>query len=156
MSLQSTFEGVDFAERQRELTFTKLTHTWFKGETNCFNMEKFINTHKGAHKMIEDTGYNGGMGMDEATKIQQFKSGIKVDAGLKTALTSADLTKYSTFTAISTYLPAEVEHKQLYRTQLKQSNFGQLSKVRGGRHHQKSLMENAYLLNNMVENNLEN
>ena len=123
LSLKSVYEGVDFSERQRETTFTRLTHTFYKGETARFNMEKYIAIHKNAHKMLEDAGYNGGMGMDEATKIQHFKSGIKSDAGLEVALTSlrADPTKYSDFTQVTTFLMSEVEHKTIRRAQLKSS-----------------------------------
>lgn len=67
--------------------------------------------------MLEDAGYNLGQGMDEATKIQHFKSGIKTDAGLEVALTTLcpDPKKYSNFTEGSTFLTGEVNHNNICR-----------------------------------------
>ena len=129
-SLIAQFEGSDFRERQRELAFSKPTNTWYKGETNKFSFEKYVNIHTECHKMREDAKYNNGAGMDDSTKIQHFKTGIKSDANLEVALTQLcsqpDL--YATFTAVSTFLSAEVDHKQIRRTQLKSTSVRQISK----------------------------
>lgn len=130
-SLLNVYEGPDFAERQRELAFTKLMNTWYKGETNKFNFEKYTNIHKSAHKMLEDAGYNGGTGMDDSTKTQHFKSGIKSDAGLENALTTlrSQPGVYNTFTTVANFLKAEVEHKQIRRTQLRNTSTHHVSQV---------------------------
>ena len=86
-TLRQYYEGEDFSERLREAAFSKLTSTFYKGDTNRFNFEKYVDVHKQCHKMLEDSGYNNGLGMDDATKIQHFKQGIRESAGLEVALT---------------------------------------------------------------------
>ena len=80
--------------------------------------------------MLEDAKYNNGAGMDDSTKIQHFKTGIKSDANLEVALTQlrSQPGLYATFTAVSTFLSAEVDHKQIRRTQLKSNSVRQISK----------------------------
>ena len=106
-------------------------NTWYKGETNKFNFEKYTNIHKSAHKMLEDAGYNGGTGMDDSTKTQHFKSGIKTDTGLENALTTlrSQPGVYNTFTTVVNFLKAEVEHKQIRRTQLRNTSTHHVSQV---------------------------
>jgi hypothetical protein len=84
-TLKDFFEGEDFCEDTRESVFAKLSSAFYKGETNHFSFEKYIQIHKEAHKMLEDVEF-GNCGMDNATKIQHFKQGIKAEAGLETAL----------------------------------------------------------------------
>ena len=120
MTLRQFYEGRDFQERMRESAFAKLTNTFYKGESSRFNFEKYIDVHKSAHKMLEDCGYNNGLGMDDATKAQHFKSGIKQDAGLEIALTQIRATHQSqSFDALTSFLTAEVEHKSTRRQQIK-------------------------------------
>ena len=118
-SLRTFYEGVDFQERTRESAFAKLTQTFYKGETARFNFEKYVATHKQAHKMLEDCNYNDGGGMDDATKVQHFKTGIKADAALENALSNARANPaYRTFDNLVSYLSAEVDHKSVRRQQL--------------------------------------
>ncbi len=117
-TLKDFFEGEDFRERMRETAFSRLTSTFYKGENNRFNFEKFIQIHKEAHKMLEDAEY-GTCGMDNATKIQHFKQGIKAKAGLETALTQVRANPiYKDFDQLISFLTAEVEHKSLRKKQL--------------------------------------
>ena len=132
LALKKVYEGSDFKERLRELAFSKLTSTFYKGETARFDFEKYVNIHKKAHRMLEEAKYNKGEGMDDATKIQHLKTGINVDAGIEYALTQmrAQPANYSTFTQVTTFLAGEIEHKQLRRSQTKASTPGrQVSKV---------------------------
>ena len=118
-TLQSFYEGEDFQERTREAAFAQLTNTFYRGDTNRFTFEKYVNIHKSAHKMLEDCGYNGAAGMDDATKIQHFKSGIKSEAGLESALTQTRANPlYRSFDQLISFLTAEVDHKNVRRTQL--------------------------------------
>ena len=55
-TLTEFYEGEDFMERNRDRAFSKLNNTFYKGETNRYNFEKYINTHKEAHKMLQDAG----------------------------------------------------------------------------------------------------
>ena len=122
-TLRNFYEGQDFVERTRETAFTTLSNTFYKGETTRFNFEKYVDIHKSAHKMLEDCGYNGGNGMDDATKIQHFKAGIKQDAGLETALTQVRANPvYNTFDMLTAFLSAEVDHRTLRKKQLKTTN----------------------------------
>ena len=123
ITLRNFYEGQDFVERTRETAFTTLSNTFYKGETTRFNFEKYVDIHKSAHKMLEDCGYNGGNGMDDATKIQHFKAGIKQDAGLETALTQVRANPtYNTFDMLTAFLSAEVDHRSLRRKQLKSTS----------------------------------
>ena len=74
--------------------------------------------------MLLDAKYNAGKGMDDPTKIQHFKTGIKADAGLELALSTlrSNPTKYSTFSAVTTYVASEVKFKKIRRSQLNASN----------------------------------
>ena len=111
-SLVGFYEGEDFKERLRESAFSKLSTTFYKGETHRFDFIKYIQVHKEAHKLLEDCGYNEGRGMDDATKIQHFQSGIKQDAGLETAPSQIHANpNYRHFDQLISFLTAEVEHK---------------------------------------------
>lgn len=132
-TLKSFYEGEDFIERTRDSAFSKLTNTFYKGEAARFNFEKFIDVHKTAHKMLEDCGYNNGMGMDDATKIQHFKAGIKQDAGLEIALTQVRANPiYNTFDQLSSFLTAEVEHRSNRRKQLRNAHDRRIAALHGG------------------------
>jgi len=74
--LRQFFEGEDFIERTR----ARLSSTFYKGETSKFNFEKYINVHKTAHRMLQDYNFNNGSGLDNSTKIQHCKSGIRPEA----------------------------------------------------------------------------
>ena len=122
-SLKEFYEGEDFQERMRNLAFTKLANTFYRGETMKFKFENYVNVHKDAHKMLTDAGYNNGAGMDDATKAQHFKTGIKVDAGLEAQLSSARVNPlYKSFPNLVSFLSAEVEHKSIRKGQSKPSN----------------------------------
>ena len=56
--------------------------------------------------MLEESKYNKGEGMDDATKIQHLKTGIKIDPGIEHALTQmrAQPANYLTFTQVTTFL----------------------------------------------------
>ena len=121
-SLRTFYEGVDFQERTREAAFAKLTQTFYKGETARFNFEKYISVHKEAHKMLEDCNYNNGRGMDDATKVQHFKTGIKADAALENALSNARANPaFRDFNHLVSFLSAEVDHKKVRSQQLQSS-----------------------------------
>ena len=91
--LRNYYEGEDFIERNIEQAFASLKNTFYKGEHKNFNFEKFVAIHLEAHRLLNETEYNNGAGMDNATKIQHLKSGIKLDAGLEHAMTTARTNK---------------------------------------------------------------
>ena len=133
-ALKATYEGEDFQQRMRDKAFALLTHTFYRGDNNRFTFEKYINVHKQAHKMLLDSGYNEGRGMDDSTKVQHFKSNIRAEAGLESSLSQvrAGGSKYESFNTLTTFLTAEVEHKVLRKVQLKSSNNRHVSSVNKG------------------------
>jgi hypothetical protein len=124
LALKEFYEGEDFQQRNRDRAFAKLNTTFYKGETNRFSFEKYVNIHKEAHKLLEDAGYNNGRGMDDATKIQHLKANIRSEAGLETALSQirASGLIYENFSRLVSFLTAEVEHNNLRKNQLKVLN----------------------------------
>lgn len=123
LALKEFFEGEDFQQRMQDTAFSILNTTFYKGETNRYSFEKYINSHKQAHKMLIDCGYNGGQGMDEATKMQHFKAHIRAEAGLESSLSAirASGARYNTFTHLASFLTAEVDQRKLRKAQLKTS-----------------------------------
>ena len=121
LALKEFFEGEDFQQRMQDAAFSILNTTFYKGETNRYSFEKYINSHKQAHKMLDDCGYNGGRGMDEATKMQHFKAHIRAEAGLESSLSAirATAARYNTFTQLASFLTAEVDQRKLRKAQLK-------------------------------------
>ena len=121
-ALKTFYQGEDFQDRLRESVFAKLSATFYRGETARFNFEKYIEIHTNCHKMLLDAEYNEGRGMDNATRVQYFKTGIKFEAGLESQLSNTRVNPaYKEFTNLVSYLQAEVEHKSLCRSQTKPS-----------------------------------
>ena len=131
-TLKGFYQGVDFQERLRESAFNKLNSTFYKGETQRFSFEKYVEIHKSAHKELEDCDYNNGGGLDDATKIQHLRSGIKESAGLENALThSRANNNLRTFDGLVAFLSAEVDHKNMRRKQLHNTRDRRVSSVHG-------------------------
>ena len=122
-ALRNFYEGENYLKNLREVAFNKLHNTFYRGETNRYNFEKYVNSHKQAHKMLQDAQFNNGAGMDNAMKVQYFRQGIKSEAGIEVALaTSRSNVQYEDFDALISFLAAEVEHHKLRKTQLNNSN----------------------------------
>jgi hypothetical protein len=124
LALREFYEGEDFQQRNRDRAFSKLNTTFYKGETNRFSFEKYVNIHKEAHKLLQDAGYNNGLGMDDATKIQHLKANIRSEAGLETSLSQIRAAGpiYENFGRLVSFLTAEVEHNNMRNNQLKVAN----------------------------------
>jgi hypothetical protein len=61
--------------------------------------------------MLQDAQYNNGLDMDNETKVQYFRNGIKVEAGIEVALSNArSQAQYQDFGALISMLSAEVDH----------------------------------------------
>ena len=122
-SLKMFFEGEDFQARLKEQAFMKLLNTYYRGDNQRFNCKKYINVHKEAHKLLEDSWYNEGQGIDESTKCHHFISGIKEQAGLEYALSTAcSNSTYRQFTSLTSFLTAEVDHCNMRKKQLKSND----------------------------------
>lgn len=120
IALRTFYEGEDFQQRLRETAFLKLQTTFYRGETNRFDFEKYVNIHKSCHKMLEDANFNGGTGLDYESKITYFRNGIKPEAGLEIAMSnSRSNPRITTFEALISFFTAEVQHNSMRRKQLK-------------------------------------
>jgi hypothetical protein len=119
MSLLTYYEGAHYQQHLREVAFSKMQNTFYRGETARFTFEKFVNVHKQCHKMLQDAQYNNGLGMDNETKVQYFRNGIKVEAGIEVALSNArSQAQYQDFGALISMLSAEVDHHKTRKAAL--------------------------------------
>ena len=155
-ALRAYYQGEDFVQRQRESAFNILTNTFYKGETTRFNFEKYVSKHLEAHKKLLDAGYNNGNGMDEATKIQYLRSGIKESAGLENSLTAARTNHLHErdFQLYVTFLSAEVETKALRRQDLRglrDRNISNVSKDGRSKQSQKPKRKRENILSEIVD-----
>ena len=127
--LKMFYEGEDFKQRLQDEAFSILNHTIYRGESLRYDFESYVNRHIKAHKLLIEAEYNKDSktgevrGMDESTKIQHFKTGVKLEAGLETQLSAArTLNKHkSTFADYVSYLQAEVNAKNQRKKELKSS-----------------------------------
>ena len=119
MALITYYEGQHYQQHLREIAFSKLQNTFYRGETARFNFEKYINIHKESHKMLQDAQYNNGLGLDNETKVQYFRNGIKQDTGIEIALSNArSQAVYQDFGALISFLSAEVDHHKTRKAAL--------------------------------------
>jgi len=133
-SLRNYYEGEDFIERNIEQAFAALNNTFYKGEHKNFNFEKFVAIHLEAHRLLNEANYNNGAGMDNATKIQHLKSGIKLDAGLEHAMTTARTNKLAQgdFQGYVSFMAAEIDVKTQRLKQLNSSRSRMIAGLQGG------------------------
>ena len=134
IALSKYYEGEDFVERNIDQAFAALNNTFYKGEHKNFNFEKFVSVHLAAHRLLDEANYNNGAGMDDSTKIQHLKSGIKLDAGLEHAMTTARTNKLAAgdFQGYVSFMSAEVDIKSQRLKQLNSSRSRMISGLRGG------------------------
>ena len=122
-ALITYFEGEHYKQHLRETAFQKLQTTFYRGETGRFTFEKYVNIHKSAHKMLQDAQYNSGSGLDNETKVQYFRNGIKYEVGIEVALSNArPNVTYQDFGALLSFLSAEIDHHKIRKAALSNSN----------------------------------
>ena len=107
-ALKAHYEGEDYVQVVREEAMDKLKNMHYKGETRNFKWENYVSSHIKAHKQLLDVGYNNGMGLDDATKIQFFRSNIVPQADMQVALSVARTYERKTFQDYVTFLTTEV------------------------------------------------
>ena len=88
-NLINYYEGEDYIERNLPSAFEILNNTFYMDITKAFNSENYASKHLEARCLLYEAKYNSGNGMDNATKIEHLKSGIKINAGLEHALPTA-------------------------------------------------------------------
>ena len=127
ITLKNFYEGEDFQQRLQDEAFAILNSTVYRGESLRYNFESYVNRHIKGHKLLIAAEYNKDeasgevLGMSEATKIQHFKTGIKLEAGLEQALSAARTNGIhkKTFTDYVSYIQSEVDAKNLRKKELK-------------------------------------
>jgi len=85
-ALKNHYEGEDYIQAVREEAMARLKSTHYRGETRNFKWDNYVSAHIKSHKQLLDVGYNEGGGLDDATKIQFFRSNIVPQADLHVAL----------------------------------------------------------------------
>ena len=126
-TLKQFYEGEDYKQRLQDEAFGILTSTVYRGESQRYNFISYVNRHVKAHKLLISAEYNKDPetgkvnGMDESTKIQHLKTGIKLEAGLEAQLSTARTIgkQRGTFSDYVSYLQGEVDAKNLRKSELK-------------------------------------
>jgi len=84
--------------------------------------------------MLQDCNFNNGLGLDDATKIQHFKSGIRPEAGLEVALTTSHSNPtYLGFDHLVSFLSAEVDKQMIRGQQVSTASNRRVSSANTGR-----------------------
>ena len=124
LTLKQFYEGEDYLQRLQDEGFAILSNTVYRGESKHYNYESYVERHVKAHKLLVDAKYGPEEGgMDDSTKIQYFKAGIKVDAGLEQSISSARTQgkQRGAFEAYVSYLGADMNSKNDRKRKLKTS-----------------------------------
>lgn len=127
LTLKTFYEGEDFHQRLQDQAFAIFKNTIYKGSTQKWKFDNYVRKHITAHKLLIEAEYNKDpvsgevKGMDDSTKIQHLKGGIKPEANLEYALSLArtsGITK-KTFTEFVSYLQAEVTAMENRKSELR-------------------------------------
>ena len=147
VSLTSHYEGSSFKEVIRQKAFTNLRNTFYKGERDTFNFEKYVSIHKEAHRWLEEIEYGDqGTGMDTVSKVQFFIDGIKPKSGLDTEmrlLTSRPDLK-SNFDLLANYLGQALHANSARYDHHNQTSYRNVSACQGSHHGHGNSNSNRY------------
>ena len=78
--------------------------------------------------MLQDAGFNNGVGLDKESMTTYFRNGIKPDAGLEVSISnSRSNPRLNTFDALLSFFTAEVQHNAMRRNQLRMSRNRKIS-----------------------------
>ena len=129
-TLMDFYQGDDFKQFMIDEAFVILNRTFYRGETKVFTFDKFIKLHLKAHSMLVEAEYNQGQGMDEATKVQHLKSGIKAKANLEAAMIAmrSGTVNINNFHSVKSFLAGEIQARKA-RTDELDSNRRNVSAV---------------------------
>ena len=127
LTLKTFYEGEDFHQRLQDQAFSIFKNTVYKGSTPKYKFDNYVRRHITAHKLLIEAEYNKDQitgvvkGMDDSTKIQHLKGGIKPEAGLEYALSLARTSGINkkTFTDYVSYLQAEVTAMENRKVELR-------------------------------------
>ena len=124
ITLKTFYEGEDYLQCLQDEGFAILNNTVYRGESKHYTYESYVERHVKAHKLLVDAKYGPdeeNPGMDDSTKIQYFKSGIKMEAGLEQSISSARTLgkQRGTFESYVAYIGADVDSKNDRKRELK-------------------------------------
>ena len=104
-----------------------------RGGTPRFNFKRFIDRQKECYKRLRDVGYNGGMGLDDASMCSNLKQMILPEAQLENALSLARTQGLfnCSFDNLVHFLKAEVNELTLRRSQLRANRGHRISSLSG-------------------------
>ena len=135
-SLRQFYQNKDFKQYLQDEAFRLLGRTFYRGETRQFDFDKYVRIHLKAHSMIVEADYNNGSGMDESTKVQHFKTGIKPKANLEVALTTmrSGTVNVNAFSAVRSFLAGEIKAREARSEDIDNSRFGKynVSQIKTG------------------------
>ena len=133
-ALRAYYEGEDYVNRTIQECLTKVRTMYYRGETPRFNFERFIDRQKECYKRLRDVGYNGGLGLDDASMCANLKQMILPEAQLENALSLARTQGLfnGRFDDLVHFLKAEVNELTLRRSQVRSNRGHRISSV-GGR-----------------------
>jgi len=157
-ALKAHYEGEDYIQIVREEAMSKLKNVHYKGETRNFKWENYVSSHIKAHKQLLDVGYNNGLGLDDATKIQFFRSNIVPQADVQVALSVSRSYERGTFQDYVTFMTTEVNaivsrKKQSYQPERRVSAYarGGNANNRGGKRKGSNQLNLGPMLSETVE-----
>ena len=132
-ALRAYYEGEDYVNRTIQECLTKVRTMYYRGETPRFNFERFIDRQKECYKRLRDVGYNGGMGLDDASMCSNLKQMILPEAQLENALSLARTQGLfnGRFDDLVHFLKAEVNEITLRRSQVRANRGHRVSSVNG-------------------------
>ena len=55
-------------------------HTTYRGETRCWNFERYVTVHQEQHTILEGLVQHGHAGIDESSKTRYLMNGVKTNA----------------------------------------------------------------------------
>ena len=123
VTLKSFYEGEDFKQRLQDEAFAIFRNTVYRGDSQKFTFESYVQRHLKAHKLLLEAEWNEGRGMDDSSKIQNLRGGIRFEAGLEHALTTARTNGLmrKSFQEFASFLSAEVDQNKARRTEIRQT-----------------------------------
>jgi hypothetical protein len=79
LGLRSQYLGPNNANNMAQATTTKLDQLRYTGENRRWNMQRYVTAHVECYNILDGLKEYGFSGMDEATRVRKFLTGIKTD-----------------------------------------------------------------------------
>jgi hypothetical protein len=79
LALKSQYLGPNNANNMAQATTTKLDQLRYTGENRRWNMQRYVTAHVECYNILDGLKEYGFSGMDEATRVRKFVTGIKTD-----------------------------------------------------------------------------